>query len=95
VTRVELKITEQRVEVWAGHAESARWSCPECAAELALYDHGEEKGATRILGISWDEAWDIKRRAVARGRPAAPRPRRASGWTRRRSPAATIPDAGE
>ena len=43
VTRVELKIKEQRVEVWAGHAESARWPCPECATELALYDHGEER----------------------------------------------------
>ncbi len=136
VTRVELRIKEQRVEVWAGHAESARWPCPECATELALYDHGEERtwrhldscqfqtylharpprvacpehgvrqvrlpwaeprarfttlferlaidvlretdvtGATRILGISWDEAWEIKRRAVARGRarrrPQAP-----------------------
>ncbi len=136
VTRVELKIKEQRVEVWAGHAESARWPCPECGTELALYDHGEERtwrhldscqfqtylharpprvacpehgvrqvrlpwaeprarfttlferlaidvlretdvtGATRILGISWDEAWEIKRRAVARGRarrrPQAP-----------------------
>ena len=28
VTRVELKVKEQRVEVWAGHAESARWPCP-------------------------------------------------------------------
>ncbi len=136
VARVELRIKEQRVEVWAGHAESARWPCPECATELALYDHGEERtwrhldscqfqtylharpprvacpehgvrqvrlpwaeprarfttlferlaidvlretdvtGATRILGISWDEAWEIKRRAVARGRarrrPQAP-----------------------
>ena len=26
------------------------------------------KGATRILRISWDEAWEIKRRAVVRGR---------------------------
>ena len=128
VLRVELKVKEQRVEVWAGHADSARWPCPECAAPLALYDHGEERawrhldscqfqtylharpprvqcpthgvrqvrlpwpspgrgsprcsqrlaidvlretdvrGATRILRISWDEAWEIKRRAVARGR---------------------------
>src|SRR5439155_19439064 len=33
-------------------------------------------GATRILGISWDEAWESKGRAVARGRarrrPQAP-----------------------
>src|ERR1700675_2054164 len=43
VTRVELKVKEQRVEVWAGHAESARWPCPECATELGLYDHGEER----------------------------------------------------
>jgi transposase len=26
------------------------------------------QGATRLLRISWDEAWEIKRRAVARGR---------------------------
>jgi len=128
VTRVELKVKEQRVEVWAGQAESARWPCPECGVEVALYDHTEERawrhldscqfqtylharpprvqcpqhgvrqvrlpwaeprarfttlferlaidvlretdvqGATRILRISWDEAWEIKRRAVARGR---------------------------
>jgi transposase len=128
VTRVELKVKEQRVEVWAGHADGVRWTCPECRAELPLYDHAEErtwrhldscqfqthlharpprvecpthgvrqvplpwaeprarfttlferlaidvlretdvKGATRILRISWDEAWEIKRRAVARGR---------------------------
>jgi len=128
VTRVELKVKEQRVEVWAGHVEDGRWTCPECAAVLPLYDHAEERawrhldscqfqtylharpprvacpthgvrqvrlpwaeprarfttlferlaievlretdvqGATRILRISWEEAWEIKRRAVARGR---------------------------
>jgi transposase len=132
VTRVELQVKEQRVEVWAGHSESARWPCPECATELGLYGHGEEwtwrhldscqfqtylharpprvacpdhgvrqlrlpwaeprgrfttlferlaidvlretdvKGATQILRISWDEAWEIKRRAVARGRACRP-----------------------
>jgi hypothetical protein len=50
VTRVELKIKEERVEVWAGHAESARWPCPECATELALYDHGEEYPALTAQG---------------------------------------------
>ena len=49
VTRVELKVKEQRVEVWAGHAESARWPCPECAMEVAVYDHAEER-ASRHLG---------------------------------------------
>ena len=128
VIRVELKVKEQRVEVWAGHDDSGGWPCPECAAPLPLYDHAEERvwrhldscqfqtylharpprvacsthgvrqvrlpwaeprarfttlferlaidvlqetdvqGATRLLRISWDEAWEIKRRAVARGR---------------------------
>src|SRR5215813_6285608 len=43
VTRVELKVKEQRVEVWAGHAASARWPCPEGATDLGLYDHAEER----------------------------------------------------
>ena len=138
VLRVELKVKEQRVEVWAGHADDVRWSCPECAGSLPLYDHAEERvwrhldscqfqtylharpprvqcpahgvrqvrlpwaeprarfttlferlaidvlretdvqGATRLLRISWDEAWEIKRRAVARGRAR----RRAQGPAR-------------
>ena len=43
VTRVELKVKEERVEVWAGHPEGARWPCPACARELTLYDHAEER----------------------------------------------------
>src|SRR5213593_3504574 len=136
VRSVELSIQEQRVDVWASHAEDVRWPCPECGTTVRLYDHSEERvwrhldscqfltylhaqpprvecpthgvrqvrlpwaeararfttlferlaidvlketdvrGATRILRISWDEAWEIKRRAVARGRarrrPQAP-----------------------
>lgn len=127
VGRVELKVTEQRVDVWAEHPEGVRWSCPECGRELAIYDHSAERswrhldscqfmtylharpprvdcpdhgvrqvrlpwaephsrftalferlaidllretsveGATRILRISWDEAWHIIERAVERG----------------------------
>jgi transposase len=132
VARVELAVETQRVDVWAGHPEGARWPCPECGTTLALYDHAEERawrhldscqfrtylharpprvqcpthgvkqvglpwaeararfttlferlaidvlletdilGATRILGISWDEAWHIQARAVARGQRAKP-----------------------
>ena len=132
VTRVELAVKAQRVDVWAGHADGERWPCPECASPLALYDHAEERawrhldscqfqtylharpprvqcpthgvkqvrlpwaeerarfttlferlaidvlletdilGATRILRISWDEAWHIQERAVARGQQAKP-----------------------
>jgi transposase len=43
VTRVELAVKEQRVDVWAGHGEGERWPCPECGAVLPLYDHTEER----------------------------------------------------
>lgn len=127
VTQVELSVPKQRVDVWAGHEDTARWTCPECATELAVYGHAEERvwrhldscqfqtylharppreqgpthgvrqvrlawaeprsrfttlferlaidvlresdisGATAILRISWDEAWYLLERAVARG----------------------------
>ena len=44
VTRVELSVKAQRVDVWAGHPEGERWPCPECAMPLGLYDHAEERG---------------------------------------------------
>src|SRR3989441_8400060 len=134
VRSVELNVAEQRVDVWPHHPEGIRWPCPECGAELGLYDHTEERvwrhldscqfmtylhaqpprvecpthgvrqvrlpwaevrarftslferlaidvltetdvrGATRILRISWDEAWHILERAVERGQRAK-RPR--------------------
>ena len=43
VTRVELAVKAQRVDIWAGHAENARWPCPKCGTALALYDHAEER----------------------------------------------------
>jgi transposase len=128
VSRVELNVKEQRVDVWAEHPNDAKWTCPQCAREYPLYDHAEERtwrhldscqfqtylhariprvecdehgavqvqvpwaeprsrftlmferlaidvlsqcdvsGATRILRISWDEAWHLMKRAVQRGR---------------------------
>jgi transposase len=128
VSRVNLDLNEQRVDVWAEHSEEAKWLCPHCAETLPLYDHAEERtwrhldscqfqtylhasiprvscgkhgvvqvlvpwaaprsrftllferlaidvlhqcdvsGATRILRISWDEAWGVMQRAVTRGR---------------------------
>ncbi len=128
VSRVNLDLNEQRVDVWAEHSEEAKWLCPHCTETLPLYDHAEERtwrhldscqfqtylhasiprvtcgkhgvvqvlvpwaaprsrftrlferlaidvlrqcdvsGATRILRISWDEAWGVMQRAVTRGR---------------------------
>jgi transposase len=128
VSRVNLDVKGQRVDVWAEHPEDATWVCPQCSKTLPLYDHAEERtwrhldscqfqtylnariprvecaehgvvqvqvpwaesrsrftllferlaidvlrqcdvsGATRILRISWDEAWGLMERAVTRGR---------------------------
>jgi transposase len=43
VTRVELALSEQRVDVWVGHAEGVRFPCPECGGQLPLYDHAEPR----------------------------------------------------
>lgn len=127
VSRVNLDVKGQRVDVWAEHPEGAVWECPQCSKKLPLYDHAEERtwrhldscqfktylnariprvecvehgvvqvkvpwaeprsrftmlferlaidvlsqcdvsGATRILRISWDEAWGLMDRAVKRG----------------------------
>ncbi len=128
VSRVNLDVNGQRVDVWAEHSDGATWACPHCRKTLPLYDHAEERtwrhldscqfqtylnariprvvcgehgvvqvlvpwavprsrftllferlaidvlrqcdvsGATRILRISWDEAWGLMERAVTRGR---------------------------
>jgi transposase len=127
IARVELNPVEQRVDLWAEHADT-RWPCPDCQQLLACADHAEERtwrhldtcqfqthlharvprvncpthgvkqvrvlwaeprarftqlmerliidvigqcstltGACRILHITWDEAWGVMERAVARG----------------------------
>jgi transposase len=127
VSRVELSVTEAKVDVWVDHPKRTRWHCPECDRELACYDHAEERawrhldscqfltylharpprvdcadhgvrqvalpwaephsrftalferlaidvlnecdisGASELLRLSWDEAWHLMERAVARG----------------------------
>lgn len=39
VERVELDMARQHVEVYVGHTSGTRFACPECARELAAYDH--------------------------------------------------------
>ena len=127
VTRVDLDVATQRVDVWVEHPKSLQWACPECGAQGSLHDHASERvwrhldscqfqtflhaapprvkcpehgvrqvrlpwtepnarftsmfeafairvlqetsiqAARKILGISWDEAWYLQHRAVARG----------------------------
>ncbi|MBI5854822.1 MAG: ISL3 family transposase, partial [Nitrospirae bacterium] len=43
VSRVELNVKGQRVDVWAEHPEGVSWACPQCSRELPLYDHAEER----------------------------------------------------
>jgi len=43
VSRVELSVADGRVDVWVEHPRRTRFGCPECAAELTVYDHSEER----------------------------------------------------
>jgi len=43
VEQVELDMAKMHVEVYAGHAPGARFACPECGRELAMYDHAAER----------------------------------------------------
>ena len=43
VSRVDLALSEQRVDVWLGHAEGVRFACPKCGGQLPLYDHTESR----------------------------------------------------
>ena len=127
VSRVNLDVKAQRVDVWVEHSRGVHWPCPMCQTMLPVYDHAPERswrhldscqfmtylktcpprvkcsehgvkqvrlpwadpqsrftalferlaidvlretdvaGASRILRITWDEAWHIMERAVERG----------------------------
>ena len=43
VEQVELRLEEGEVHVSLGHEPQAAWTCPECQAECALYDHDAER----------------------------------------------------
>lgn len=43
VTKVELNLAEQRVDVWVEHPAGLRWSCPNCARYEGSYDHEQER----------------------------------------------------
>ena len=41
--RVDMDVAHLRVDVHLVHAGGARFACPECGAELGVYDHTEER----------------------------------------------------
>lgn len=43
VTRVDLSVSNERADVWAGHPKGTRFACPECDASLSVYDHADER----------------------------------------------------
>ena len=43
VSRVELSVEDGRVDVWVEHPKRTRFLCPDCDAELAVYEHCEER----------------------------------------------------
>ena len=43
VSRVDLNVKGQCVDVWAEHPEDAAWACPHCTKTLPRYDHAEAR----------------------------------------------------
>ena len=43
VDRVELKVSEGRVDVFVNHPPELRWRCPQCGTEFACRDHAPER----------------------------------------------------
>jgi transposase len=43
VGRVDLKMAEQRVDIFVEHGADAQWSCPVCGKVVGLYDHTEAR----------------------------------------------------
>ena len=43
VSRVDLNVAGQQVDIWIEHERGTRWSCPTCGRELGLYDHAAER----------------------------------------------------
>lgn len=43
VSRVEVSESASRVDVWLEHLDGARFACPECGAQLPVYDHTPER----------------------------------------------------
>jgi len=43
VQRVELKMDQQRVDIFVDHRADAKWVCPKCSKPSGLYDHAEER----------------------------------------------------
>ena len=43
VSRVELSVQQQQVDVWVEHESDTRFCCPKCGKTCALYDHSEDR----------------------------------------------------
>lgn len=43
VSKVQLDVKEQRVDVWIEHPKGLQWPCPKCGVEGTLHDHAEER----------------------------------------------------
>ncbi|NTW70585.1 MAG: transposase family protein [Chlorobiaceae bacterium] len=43
VSRIELDVATQRVDVWVEHPKGKTWPYPVCQKQETLYDHAEER----------------------------------------------------
>ena len=56
VEDVDLSVENKRVDITVSHHEGRLWACPECEAELPLYDHAEKR-AWRHLDTGGFPTW--------------------------------------
>ena len=86
VERIKLDIIEQRVDVWAAHAEGLRWACPECGASVPLYKHAPERTWHHLDSCQFETFLHARppRRDILKPGFSGRRIRGWSRWSRRR-----------
>jgi hypothetical protein len=90
VSRGNLAVDGQCVEVWAEHAGDATWTSPHCAEPLPLYDHAEERTGRHVDSCQFHTYLHAR---IPRGAGRAKCGRSCGGSvsTRRRRPRAIAP----
>jgi len=43
VERVNLDVSQKRVDIWVKHPDDQPWACPRCQQALSCYDHAQER----------------------------------------------------
>ncbi len=53
VSRVELKVAAQRVDIWIEHDFGVHWECPKCSQTFTCRDHAEERSGAIWIRVNF------------------------------------------